>query len=62
MHAEIYVDGRRIGFAPRLFPLSVGSHRVELRTEAGETLSRSIVVETRNTRSAAATWIVPAAD
>ncbi len=57
--AEIFVDGRSRGFAPKRLELPVGSHRVELRSENGASLgTRTIELSARNTRSSPARWLL----
>jgi hypothetical protein len=57
--AEIVVDGRPMGFAPRLIELPVGTHDLELRAPDGRVVRHTVSIDTRNTRSSAAVWIVP---
>ncbi|MBI2893056.1 MAG: serine/threonine protein kinase [Deltaproteobacteria bacterium] len=59
--AEIRVDGRRIGFAPRLVELSQGGHAVVLVGRDGTAIAdRTIQLGPRSTRSSPYRWIVPA--
>lgn len=60
LKAEITVDGRRQGHAPRLLELPVGHHRVMLRSGAGEVLAeRELDLRATHTRSAPFHWAVP---
>jgi serine/threonine-protein kinase len=58
--AEIFVDGRSRGFAPKRLELPVGAHQIELRGEDGSRLARrSVELSTRHTRSSPERWILP---
>jgi len=58
--AEIVVDGRRRGHAPRKIELSAGSHHVILRDQSGATLAeRDVELRASHTRSAPFRWVVP---
>lgn len=62
LRAEIFVDNRSYGSAPRRLTLPRGSHRVVLRTPQGRELGPHIVnIESHHTPSAPARLIIPAA-
>ena len=59
LRAEIRVDGRSLGFAPKRIELSAGSHEVVLVRPDGTRIGpRNVLIETHHTQSAPAKWIV----
>jgi hypothetical protein len=60
LRGEIRVDGRPRGFAPRLFELATGKHRIEVVTPSGRRIGpRTMTVSARNTASEPLRWLVP---
>jgi hypothetical protein len=59
IRAEILVEGRRRGYAPKLVELPAGTHTIELHTPDGRRLERTVDVTARHTPSAPVRWIVP---
>lgn len=60
LRAEIVVDGRRYGHAPRKIELSAGRHRVVLRDDSGAVVaSRDVELSPIHTRSSPLRWVLP---
>lgn len=58
--AQIRIDGKRKGYAPKLLELSGGKHTIELRGEDGASMAtKRVAIEPHHTRSRPAEWIVP---
>ncbi len=58
--AEIFVDGRSRGYAPKRLELSEGSHSIELVTADGRRIGpRTVRVTERHTRGSPFRWIIP---
>jgi len=59
LRAEIRIDGRAVGFAPRRVELSTGNHEVVLVRPDGTLLGpRNVRIAPQHTESAPAKWIV----
>ncbi len=59
LRAEIRIDGRAVGFAPKRVELSTGSHEIVLLLPNGTRLGpHSVRIEPQHTQSAPAKWIV----
>ncbi len=57
--SEIKVDGKSVGFAPRLLDLEAGPHQVELVTPAGAVIGpKKIDLTSRHTQSDPLRWIL----
>ncbi|MCA9707169.1 MAG: protein kinase, partial [Myxococcales bacterium] len=60
LRAEIFVDGRRHGHAPRQLELPAGRHHVVLRDQSGaEVASHDVDLRPAHTRSSPFRWVVP---
>ncbi|HEY2747242.1 MAG TPA: serine/threonine-protein kinase [Polyangia bacterium] len=59
LRAEIWIDGRSRGFAPKLLELPAGPHEVELLLGTGSRLRRQITLAESHTPSSPLRWLVP---
>jgi hypothetical protein len=59
LRAEIFVDGRPSGFAPKLLELPAGAHEVELLLQGGSRVQRRVTLAESNTASSPIRWLVP---
>jgi hypothetical protein len=58
--AEIFIDGKTVGYAPKRLELFVGSHSVELVTPAGKKLGPApLAVTVKHTESEPLKYLVP---
>ena len=59
VRAEVRVDGKSVGYAPRRFELSVGDRKVVLVDKQGQTIAtRTVTITPRNTATSPLRWIL----
>jgi hypothetical protein len=59
LRAEIRIDGRSRGFAPKLLELPAGTHQVELVLGNGAHLEKRFTISESHTASSPLRWLVP---
>jgi hypothetical protein len=59
LRAEIWIDGKASGFAPRLIELPAGAHEVALVLPNGARVHKQVTLGQGNTPSSPVRWLLP---